>query len=194
MALCFRRELEDVERWWEKRMFQNKKNHASEGKHSEICIFALKSHRVAKAFMQSLQRVLSWPNITIFQCTMIKKCVCFVCVTLFSTVAADISVIDSEKSSLSKWYDDIVLNEKKPYQIWILSIIASCVIGLSGILPLIIIPFESGSKFDQKGKCLRSITLLHVFEMKVTKRNYYYFLQEEQFYISLLNKLKTTSQ
>lgn len=84
---------------------------------------------------------------------MIKKCLCIVCGTLISTVAADISLPAPDKSSPSQWYDDLLLTENKPYQIWILSIISSCIIGLSGILPLIIIPFESGAKFDQKGKC-----------------------------------------
>lgn len=83
---------------------------------------------------------------------MLKECICVVCGTLIVSVTADIFDMESTNSS-SNWFDDLMIffDINKYYQTWILSIIASCMIGLSGILPLIIIPFENGAKFDQKG-------------------------------------------
>lgn len=86
---------------------------------------------------------------------MLKECICVVCGTLIVSVTADISDMENTSSS-SNWFDDLMIffDINKYYQTWILSIIASCMIGLSGILPLIIIPFENGAKFDQKGMYL----------------------------------------
>lgn len=84
---------------------------------------------------------------------MLKECICIVCGTLIASVSADIFDMENTSSS-SNWFDDVMtyFDINKYYQTWILSIIASCMIGLSGILPLIIIPFENGAKFDQKGR------------------------------------------
>ena len=87
---------------------------------------------------------------------MLKECICVVCGTLIVSATADLLEMENTKSSPSHWYDDLMIyfDINKSYQTWILSIIASCMIGLCGILPLIIIPFENGAKFDQKGMYL----------------------------------------
>ncbi|KAF8768023.1 Zinc transporter ZIP13 like protein [Argiope bruennichi] len=56
-------------------------------------------------------------------------------------------------SAPSFWYQDLLLNgvTNKCYQTWILSILASCVVGLTGIIPLIFVPIESESKLNQQG-------------------------------------------
>ncbi|GFV21999.1 uncharacterized protein TNCV_4526851 [Trichonephila clavipes] len=66
----------------------------------------------------------------------------------------DVSPINSTSSSY--WYKDLLENgmTNKCYQTWILSILASCVVGLSGVFPLIFVPIESGAKFNQQAKPL----------------------------------------
>lgn len=75
-----------------------------------------------------------------------------VCVLKFAdAVEEDGSAMDN--SSL-KWYEDLLQNgmTDKCYQTWILSILASCVVGLSGIVPLIFVPIDCGAKLNQQGK------------------------------------------
>lgn len=81
---------------------------------------------------------------------MIKESLCLVCGTFIVSVTADISVTEVDKSGSSYWYEDLLVKNKS-YQIWILSILASCTIGFCGILPLVIIPLDSGAKQNQKG-------------------------------------------
>ncbi|XP_054720634.1 zinc transporter ZIP13-like [Uloborus diversus] len=73
----------------------------------------------------------------------------------FQTVTAEMSAenVVSKKSISSQWYEDFIINgiTDKFYQTWILSILASCVIGLSGVVPLVFVPFDSGAKLNQKG-------------------------------------------
>lgn len=39
------------------------------------------------------------------------------------------------------------------YHPWIFSVLGSILIGLSGVLPLLIIPLEGGENFQSGGKC-----------------------------------------
>lgn len=59
----------------------------------------------------------------------------------------------SKNSSASYWYQELLSKgiTDKCYQTWILSILASCVVGLTGIVPLIFVPIDSGAKFNQQG-------------------------------------------
>ncbi|GBO12605.1 hypothetical protein AVEN_216973-1 [Araneus ventricosus] len=81
---------------------------------------------------------------------------CCLCVGGSHIVAAQSTVgmgLSPNSSSPSFWYQDLFLNgvTNKCYQTWILSILASCVVGLTGIIPLIFVPIESGSKLNQQG-------------------------------------------
>lgn len=49
------------------------------------------------------------------------------------------------------------------FQTWILSILAACVIGLSGVVPLIIIPVETGLKLNQEQGGAKYLRLLLSF-------------------------------
>nr|ADV40241.1 putative zinc transporter ZIP13 [Latrodectus hesperus] len=56
-------------------------------------------------------------------------------------------------SSSSPWFENMISNglTDKCYQTWILSILASCVVGLSGIVPLIFVPIQSGAQLNEQG-------------------------------------------
>ncbi|GIY61936.1 uncharacterized protein CEXT_342171 [Caerostris extrusa] len=85
-------------------------------------------------------------------------------------------------TSPSNWYRDLLLNgvTNKSYQTWILSILASCVVGLSGIVPLIFVRMDNSSKLQQQ-EASYSISLafnkiiqlqiirLHVFPYQISK-------------------------
>lgn len=94
---------------------------------------------------------------------MIKESLYLISGTFIVSVSADVSLTDVATSSSSYWYEDVFIIGNRSYQIWILSILASCVIGLSGILPLIIIPYETGAKVEQKGMYIDSVILLGNF-------------------------------
>ncbi|CAL1286078.1 unnamed protein product [Larinioides sclopetarius] len=81
---------------------------------------------------------------------------CCLCVGGSHIVVAQNTVgmgLSPNSSSASFWYQDLFLNgmTNKCYQTWILSILASCVVGLTGIVPLIFVPIDSGSKLNQQG-------------------------------------------
>ncbi|KAG8185062.1 hypothetical protein JTE90_017077 [Oedothorax gibbosus] len=76
---------------------------------------------------------------------------CGVCLLQFANAAGE----DAAKmdNSTSRWYEDLLENgiTDKCYQTWVLSILASCVVGLSGIVPLIFVPIDCGAKLNQQG-------------------------------------------
>ncbi|GFT14202.1 zinc transporter ZIP13 [Nephila pilipes] len=85
-----------------------------------------------------------------------KVLLCCLCVggshvlAMEEIASMDVSPINNTSSY---WYRDLILNgvTNKCYQTWILSILASCIVGLSGIVPLIFVPIESGAKLNQQG-------------------------------------------
>ncbi|XP_015911447.1 zinc transporter ZIP13 [Parasteatoda tepidariorum] len=86
-------------------------------------------------------------EMTLFYCL----CLCFVHLVRGMDMGPENSIASENSSSM--WFEDLIshgLNDKQ-YQTWILSILASCVVGLSGIVPLIFVPIDAGTKINEQG-------------------------------------------
>ncbi|KFM80039.1 hypothetical protein X975_02576, partial [Stegodyphus mimosarum] len=87
---------------------------------------------------------------------MYKLCLCYLslyCLHI-ATAATEVTDCSTNCESSVYWFQDLFngLSDNNRYQTWILSILASCVIGLTGIVPLIIfvpskeLNYQGGSK------------------------------------------------
>ncbi|CAN7990651.1 unnamed protein product [Ixodes hexagonus] len=59
--------------------------------------------------------------------------------------------------------DDAQCTSATSYQTWILSIAAACVVGLSGIFPLVLVPVDAGTNWKHNRKGSRTLKLLLSF-------------------------------
>uniref|UniRef100_A0A0K8R7H9 Putative zinc transporter n=1 Tax=Ixodes ricinus TaxID=34613 RepID=A0A0K8R7H9_IXORI len=59
--------------------------------------------------------------------------------------------------------DDARCTSATSYQTWILSIAAACVVGLSGVFPLVLVPVDAGLNWKQNRKGSRTLKLLLSF-------------------------------